>query len=423
MLQYSKFLDNQGILGIMSRTCNCVDSRLLDHGFRVSYLSFRIMETEGGYSEEEKRDICLLALLHDIGAYKTEEINSMLKFDTGEVLEHSVYGYLFVKHFTPLREKSEAVLFHHTPWEQLNRMGDVEEHVKKAAQIIYIADRADIFMMRGGRNPAVELTAFLEKMRGKSFMPELVDVMTEIAGQGWCMEDYKADSRYQSVLYEVPFTEAEIQEYLEMVIYMIDFRSNHTVNHTITTTSISYELARLAGLGETEVERVICGALLHDLGKVAVPVEILEFPGRLSPQAMQIMRRHVELTGEILGDAVNEKVRRVALRHHEKLNGSGYPLGLTAEDLTAEERIVAVADIVSALAGTRSYKEAYERERVIRIIEGSAKAGLLDSDIVALMTEHYDGIMERTAQRCKPAIDIYKNIKEEYEELLKRYGQ
>lgn len=423
MLQYSKFLDNQGILGIMSRTCNCVDSRLLDHGFRVSYLSFRIMETEGGYSEEEKRDICLLALLHDIGAYKTEEINSMLKFDTGEVLEHSVYGYLFVKHFTPLREKAEAVLFHHTPWEQLKRMSDVEEHAKKAAQIIYIADRADIFMMRGGRNPAAELPALLEKMRGKSFMPELVDVMTEIAGQGWGMEDYKTDSRYRSVLYEVPFTEAEIQEYLEMVIYMIDFRSNHTVNHTITTTSISYELARLAGLGETEVERVICGALLHDLGKVAVPVEILEFPGRLSPQAMQIMRRHVELTGEILGDAVNEKVRRVALRHHEKLNGSGYPLGLTAEDLTAEERIVAVADIVSALAGTRSYKEAYERERVVRIIEGSAKAGLLDSDIVALMTEHYDGIMERTAQRCKPAIDIYKNIKEEYEELLKRYGQ
>lgn len=423
MLQYSKFLDNRGILGIMRRTCNCVDSRLLDHGFRVSYLVSGILEKTGGYSMEEKRDICILALLHDIGAYKTEEISSMLSFDTGDVLGHSVYGYLFIKHFTPLRKMAKAILFHHTPWEHLSQMDNVEADVLKLAQIINIADRVDIFLMQKGEHSEAELSAWLEKGRGKRFMPELADAMQKVIDEGWSGSDFEKNTDFQGMLWETPFTEKEIQEYLGMIIYTIDFRSNHTVNHTITTTSISYELAQLCGLTEQGTECVICGALLHDLGKIAVPVEILEFPGKLSPQAMQVMRKHVELTGEILGDAVSEQVRRIALRHHEKLNGSGYPEGLDEKELSTEERIVAVADIVSALAGTRSYKEAYAGERVVRIIEASAKAGLIDGDIVARMVEHYDEIMARTALRCKPAIDAYRSIKEEYKDLMVQYRQ
>ena len=127
----------------------------------------------------------------------------------------------------------------------------------------------------------------------------------------------------------------------------------------MTTTSISYELAKRMGLKGRALSDIYFGSLLHDLGKIGIPVEILEFPGKLSPQAMRIMRTHVELTGLILGPDVEEKIRKIAMRHHEKLDGSGYPLGLTAMDLSLEERIVAVADIVSALAGTRSYKEAF----------------------------------------------------------------
>ena len=68
--------------------------------------------------------------------------------------------------------------------------------------------------------------------------------------------------------------------------------------------------------------------MLHDLGKIGIPSEILEFPGKLSPQAMNVMRTHVDLTEIILGDSVTRKVKDIALRHHEKLDGSGYPRGL-----------------------------------------------------------------------------------------------
>lgn len=420
MLRYNKAMDNKALLGIVRRTCNCVDSRLLDHGLRVSYLVSGILGKLGGYSDVQKRDICILALLHDIGAYKTEEINSLLKFDTGNVLGHSVYGYLFVKHFTPLRDMADAILFHHTPWTELRQMGQVDESSKKLAQIINIADRMDIYGTRGDYGQK-EWMGLLEKKKGKQFMPELVDVVRETVSDGWRDQDFEADQDFSRILYGTPFSGREIQEYLETVIFTIDFRSNHTVNHTITTTSISLELAQRIGLKRQDQEDVVCGALLHDLGKIGIPVEILEFPGKLSPQAMDVMKTHVEKTGEILGDAVDERVRRIAMRHHEKLDGTGYPRGIRGEDLTVEERVVAVADIVSALAGTRSYKEAFARERVIGIIESAARDCLIDPDIVKLMVENYDEIMARTEERCGPMFDVYRNIQGEYEQMLEEY--
>ena len=218
-------------------------------------------------------------------------------------------------------------------------------------------------------------------------------------------------------IWKVPFTKEEIRKYLDMVIYTIDFRSRHTVTHTMTTTSISYELAKRMGRKGRALSDIYFGSLLHDLGKIGIPVEILEFPGKLSPQAMRIMRTHVELTGLILGPDVEEKIRKIAMRHHEKLDGSGYPLGLTAMDLSLEERIVAVADIVSALAGTRSYKEAFSRERIVGIIGKMKEDGLIDGSIVDVMTDNFDDIMGKTGVRCQPIMDMYQDIQREYQEL------
>ena len=205
-----------------------------------------------------------------------------------------------------------------------------------------------------------------------------------------------------------------MKNYLKMVICTIDFRSRHTVTHTMTTTSISYELALRMGMSEREITSIVRGALLHDLGKIGIPVEILEYPGRLSPQAMHIMRTHVNITEEILGTDVDETTKRIALRHHEKLDGSGYPGKLAGRDLTKGERIVAVADIVSALTGTRSYKDAYPKEKVVSIIEGMRRENTIDAECVSCMVADYEGIMEHTLQRCQPILDAYYNIKREY---------
>ena len=88
---------------------------------------------------------------------------------------------------------------------------------------------------------------------------------------------------------------------------------------------------------------------------------------------MNIMRTHVDITERILGGSVDSDVTRIALRHHEKVDGSGYPKGITGKDMTLDEEIVAVSDIASALLGTRSYKEAFSKERDSLNYSGNGK--------------------------------------------------
>ena len=175
------------------------------------------------------------------------------------------------------------------------------------------------------------------------------------------------------------------------------------------------------GLGKIqEIGDVICAAMLHDLGKIGIPVEILEFPGKLSPQAMRVMRTHVDLTEHILGTNVSARVRDIALRHHEKLDGSGYPRGLNAESLDMPQRIVAVADIISALTGTRSYKDAFSKEKTVFILEDMAEKGLIDSVIVSMFVENYDTIMGAVRQRSQPILDKYHEMQRQYQVLERR---
>ena len=204
---------------------------------------------------------------------------------------------------------------------------------------------------------------------------------------------------------------------MELLVFTIDFRSYYTVTHTITTTAISRELARLDGLSPKELRRIHYGAMMHDLGKIAIPLRILESPGRLSPEEMAVMRTHVELTGKILEGCVDPQVMEIALRHHEKLDGSGYPRGLGAAELTESQRIVAIADILSALTGTRSYKEAYSYDKTKGIIQAMAREGKLDARLTTLTLGHMPEIMAIVREQCRPILENYRKIQKQYAQL------
>lgn len=420
MIQYNtSFINNQGIIGILRRACNHVDKRLMDHGIRVAYIASRLMRGVPGLDASELRNICFLAALHDMGAYKTEEIDRLVQFETENIWEHSVYGYLFVKYFSPLSYLAPAVLYHHTPWSALSNNNRVSPKVKQIAQLISISDRLDIWMNSEGR-PYEGFIQNISRVRDIRFKASLVDAMANLSFTPFTAEEADQDPSFLQMQSEIPFTHEEILSYLHMIINSIDFRSRHTVTHTITTTSISNELAILAKLSPEEQNQIVCGALMHDLGKIGIPVEILEHPGKLSPQAMSIMRTHVDITEEILGRDIPKPIRRIALRHHEKLNGSGYPRGLSGDELAIGERIVSLADIVSALAGTRSYKESFGKDRIVRIISEMRQDGLIDPDLVECMILHFDEIMEKTKERCQPMLDIFYKLQSEFTEIHAR---
>ncbi|MEG0765455.1 MAG: HD domain-containing protein [Pseudoflavonifractor sp.] len=418
MIHYAQPIDNESLLGILRRTCGYVDIRLMEHGMRVAQLTAHMLAVPGTrYTPRQQRNACFVAVLHDVGAYKTEEVDHLLRFETGPVWEHSVYGSLFLKYFSPFSALSSAVLFHHAPYSMLEGLG-LAPDCSSLAALLHLADRADLLFQQSREDPV----ALLGLHAGTEFSPRALALLHAIDLPAALAVPPETDPLLLSMLCSVPFSPEEVDACLQMLIFAIDFRSRHTVTHTMTTASVSGVLAQLLGLSETKRDQIVCGALLHDLGKIGIPVEILEYPGKLSPQAMEIMRTHVALTEKILGDSVAEPVKRIALRHHEKLDGSGYPLGLRAEALTTEERVVAVADIVSALCGTRSYKEAYPKERVLELLAQQSAAGHIDPEMVALTTTHFDAMMDQVSSRTQPILAIYATIKDEYAALMGLYG-
>lgn len=409
-------VNSNNISGLIQRTLNHVDPRLVDHGKRVAYLVSHMLDIDGTYSEKEKQDICFLALLHDVGAYKTEEISEMAKFETKDIWEHSIYGYLFLYHFSPLQDWAEAVLYHHVSAKNLSC---VDEKIARVSQMINLADRVDMFWLNNQDHTA--LNDYLMRNRGGYFQEIVVDLFWKAQRQDNLIEHLDGDFALQEILHNAVLDAQECERYLKMMIYAIDFRSQHTVTHTITTTSISTNTARFLGMSAEQVSRIYYGALLHDLGKIGIPVEILEYPGKLSPQAMKVMRTHVNITEVILGGTVAPDITKIAIRHHEKLDGSGYPRGLTEAELSLEEQVVAVADIVSALLGTRSYKEAYSQDKTLSILNAQVEEGKISGKVVAILKEHFDDILAEVSRNCAPILQTYYGLQEEYEALLAKH--
>lgn len=402
--------------GLIQRTLNRVDPRLVDHGIRVAFLVSEMLEQQGKYFEQEKKNRCLTAMLHDIGAYKTEEIDKMVQFECDGVWAHSVYGYLFLLHLSPLGSYADAILHHHTRSGDLDRF---EVANRELAQMIHLADRVDMYWQNSKEKGP--LFSYLKSSVGSNFDGETVRLFMETEERRNMLDHLDGNHDLDQILKNFGADSESGDEYLKMLVYSIDFRSQHTVTHTITTTYISYETARLMGLPWSSLIHMYYGAMLHDLGKIGIPVEILEFPGKLSPQAMTIMRTHVDITEEIMAGCIDPVTTQIALRHHEKLNGTGYPRGLKEAELTLEEQIMAVADIVSALLGTRSYKTAFSKDRTLSIIHGMAEAGELNRQVVKTVEEHFEEILAEVASHCNPVLEIYQGMQKEYMDLMKKY--
>ncbi|MCL2214799.1 MAG: HD domain-containing protein [Treponema sp.] len=406
-----QLLKNEKIINIIEKTLNHMDPRLVDHGKRVAYLMFKILEKQHKHNEQQLRDICILAMLHDIGAYKTEEIDKMVIFETTNVWEHSAYGYLFLKYFSPLKELAEVILYHHA---DCNEASCLKSDHQLLAQLMSMCDRADIFLKY--KKNANDFCEYLQKYRGIRYFGYIVDMfLASGIDVSIVNNEMDSDAVFNKVLYNIPLTEDEVNGYIRMIIFSIDFRSSQTVLHTVTTACAAVFLARLLGAGENEIKNIETGAMLHDIGKIGIPLHILESRDKLSESDMEIMKTHVVISEKILDGNVDEIIKHLAVRHHEKLNGTGYPKKLNAGDISLYDRIIAVADIFSALCGVRSYKGEFPKEKIIGILNDMS--GLLDTHIVSLTIKHYDEIHNAAEQESIPVINNYNAINNEFRSL------
>jgi len=151
-----------------------------------------------------------------------------------------------------------------------------------------------------------------------------------------------------------------------------EYKDNETGLHVIRMSHYAQVLALAAGWSEVDAEELLAAAPMHDIGKIGIPDNILLKPGPLSPEEWTVMRSHPKIGADIIGEHRSTVLRlahEIALSHHEKWDGSGYPHGLAGEDIPESARIVAIADVFDALTTARPYKKAWTVEAAIEQVQ------------------------------------------------------
>ena len=184
---------------------------------------------------------------------------------------------------------------------------------------------------------------------------------------------------------EVVYTMGEIAE----------TRSKETGNHVKRVALYSEILAHRYGLNQEEVQLLKLASPMHDIGKIAIPDQILNKPGKHTPEEFEVMKTHAAIGFEILKNS-NRRILKaasiVAQQHHEKWDGSGYPLGLSGETIHIYGRITAIADVFDALSSDRVYKQAWPDDKIFALIkEQSGKH--FDPKLVEIYFDYLDEIL------------------------------
>ncbi|AFP29257.1 HD domain-containing phosphohydrolase [Marinobacter sp. BSs20148] len=175
-------------------------------------------------------------------------------------------------------------------------------------------------------------------------------------------------------------------EIIRRLGHAAEWRDEETGNHIIRMSKVCALLASKAGWSKGQCDLILQASPMHDIGKIGIPDAILLKPGKLDPQEWQTMKTHAEIGGRLLEGNSNElfvMAREIALNHHEKWDGSGYPDGLRGEDIPFSGRIAALADVFDALTSARPYKKAWPVEDAVELIRENRGAHF-DPELVDL---------------------------------------
>jgi HD-GYP domain-containing protein (c-di-GMP phosphodiesterase class II) len=258
------------------------------------------------------------------------------------------------------------------------------EEILLTSRLVTLADVAEVYHRAGGTDAAV---AVARQRRGTQFDPRVVDVLADQAESVFAGLDEA--SSWDAVIGAEPtlgvrLTNAEFDAALEAIADFSDVKSPYTIGHSRGVADLAGEAARVLGLGEAAATQVRRAGLVHDLGRLGVPNTIWDKPGPLGHAETERVRLHPYLTERMLAcSPALAPLAAVAAQHHERLDGSGYPRGLSGGALSPEGRVLAAADFYRSRTEPRPHRPASTAGEAAAQLRAEARAGRLDAGAAA----------------------------------------
>lgn len=385
----------------------------IHHGKRVAYMATECGKRLG-WSGPQLDDLFQAAILHDSGVSKTMVHANLAQMAWEHEAEHCKSGAGLLASSPLLQHLSDTVLHHHTHWSMLENL-DLPQEVKLRANCIYMVDRVDVLAlgwMAGKQDILLGKDGIRRKIydrRNDWFSPQLVDAFMDLSRSEafwFTLESDNVNSYLATWLSHYPERDMEFDELRGLVHVfssIVDAKSPFTKQHSDGVASLARYLGSLFKLPDETCEMLELVGLLHDIGKLRVPDELLEKPDKLTEAETVIMRQHCFDTYGILKNIRGlERVSLWALQHHERMDGTGYPNRTKGDDLSLEARIVAVSDVFQALAQRRPYRGPLEEQVIMMLLKVQAEAGKLDKQVVSMIEQNLQACWNAAVNQSTP---------------------
>ncbi len=365
-----------------------------NHGKRTAYISISIAK-ELGLNSEELHDVAALAMLHDNGLseYSLHEKLATKELKNAALLEgvkeHCTIGESNIKNYPLLTNVKNIIKYHHERYDGTGFFSLRGEEIPLMSQIIAIADALEktFDLQNNNQDMQNKVCEFVRNQENISFSSRIVKAFFKVTEEKkfWMnLENsfisIELEKRIPKHSLELSFE--EIHGITNVLSKIIDSKSSYTQRHSRGLSEKAAIMADFYNLEKEEKMKLIIAADLHDIGKLAVPNDVLDKPDKLSNEEFKIIMKHPEYTRLALQEIKGfEDITEWASNHHEKLNGKGYPIGMTDKELDFNSRLMTCLDIYRALTEERPYREGLAHEKAMEILKSMMDNGFIDTKI------------------------------------------
>lgn len=387
---------------------------LKSHHRRTAVISYAIGK-EMGLSEKELFELIVAAALHDIGALSVQERDSLLIADVENPIPHCIMGHRMLASFDAFATIAQTIKHHHIVYEDCVKMPPGE--VLLNSHIIHLADRVDIMISPNEfiLNQKTKVAEAIRERVGKIFHPDVFEAFLRASKPDvfWIeINNLELEKLFNKINVKIDFdlTIDNIVEFALTLSRIVDFRSKFTASHSYTVAQLAYMFGGFLGFDDDRRKKLLIAGYFHDIGKIGIDPSIIEKEGPLSDEEFNMIKLHSYYTGQILQELSNSnwfsEIVVWAERHHEKNNGTGYPYSLSEQDMDDGVKLLALADVITALMEDRPYRKSLSVDEAFKIVK--EKLGpLISNELFAIVDQHRNEVNEEV-QKCRMrALNVY----------------